>query len=166
MNIDTARQKAKELFKEFVTKFPPVNVERIARSKGIKVEYAPFDDGLSGMAMIKDGQAAIGINSLHHPNRQRFTLAHELGHIFLHKKQLEKAVHIDKGSLRRDRVSAEGTDPLEVQANAFAAELLMPEALLSAALDQKLDLEDEQVLEALANKFRVSLIALQYRLHL
>ena len=44
----------------------------------------------------------------------------------LHASELKKAVHVDKGSLRRDRVSAAGTDMLEIEANAFAAELLMP----------------------------------------
>ena len=73
---------------------------------------------------------------------------------------------MDKGSLRRDRVSTTGTDMLEIEANAFAAELLMPEELLSAALDEKFDLEDPPVLEKLANKFRVSLTALQHRLHI
>ena len=163
---DEARNKAREIIRRFGIKSPPVNVERIARSLGVKVEFAPFDDELSGMAFIKDEIPAIGINSLHHPNRQRFTLAHELAHIVLHPTDLKKAVHVDKGSLRRDRVSAAGTDMLEIEANAFAAELLMPEELLSAALDEKLDLEDPQVLETLANKFRVSMTALQHRLHI
>jgi Zn-dependent peptidase ImmA (M78 family) len=140
---EAARQEARALIKKHGIKSPPVNVERIARSLGVKVEFAPFDDELSGMAFIKDGVPAIGINSLHHPNRQRFTLAHELAHIVLHPDQLEKAVHVDKGSLRRDRVSGEGTDLLEIQANIFP-----------------------QVLETLANKFRVSLTALQHRLHI
>ena len=166
MSKKDARDKAREFIRRFAIKSPPVNVERIARSLGVKVEFAPFDDELSGMAFFKDDVPAIGINSLHHPNRQRFTLAHELAHIVLHPTDLKKAVHVDKGSLRRDRVSAEGTDMLEIEANAFAAELLMPEELLSAALDEKLDLEDPQVLEALANKFRVSMTALQHRLHI
>jgi Zn-dependent peptidase ImmA (M78 family) len=163
---DDARLEARALIKRFGIKSPPVNVERIARQLGVKVEFAPFDDELSGMAFIKDGMLAIGINSLHHPHRQRFTLAHELAHIVLHPTELKKAVHVDKGSLRRDRVSASGTDLLEITANAFAAELLMPEELLSAVLDEKLDLEDPQVLETLANKFRVSMMALQHRLHI
>lgn len=163
---DNAKHEARALIKKFGIKSPPVNVERIARQLGVKVEFAPFDDELSGMAFIKDGVPAIGINSLHHPNRQRFTLAHELAHIVLHPDELKKAVHVDKGSLRRDRVSATGTDLLEITANAFAAELLMPEELLSAVLDEKLDLEDPQVLEKLANKFRVSVTALQHRLYI
>lgn len=164
-DTNQAREEARELIKKFLIKSAPVPVERIARSLGVKVEYAPFDDELSGMAFIKEGVPVIGVNSLHHPNRQRFTLAHELAHVWLHRKDLEKAVHVDKGSLRRDRVSAQGTDSKEREANAFAAELLMPEAFLSAAFgEKKVDLEDDTVLEAVAKKFRVSLMALQHRL--
>lgn len=166
-NKDRAREEARKLILEFEIKTPPVPVDRIARSLGVKIEYAPFDDELSGMAFIKSGVPMIGINSLHHPNRQRFTLAHELAHIQLHRDSLESAVHVDKGSLRRDRVSANGTDPMEVAANTFAAELLMPEIFLAAAFGtRKLDLEDTDVLESLAKKFRVSLMALQYRLNI
>jgi Zn-dependent peptidase ImmA (M78 family) len=116
-------------------------------------------------AFIKDGVPIIGVNSLHHPNRQRFTLAHELAHIQLHRDQLENAVHVDKGSLRRDLLSAAGTDSTEREANAFAAELLMPPALLAAALDGRtLDLENEELVAGLAKRFRVSTMALQHRL--
>jgi Zn-dependent peptidase ImmA (M78 family) len=164
-DVAHARAKARKLLNEFGVRAPPVPIERIARSLGVKVEYAPFDDELSGMAFVKDGKSMIGINSLHHPNRQRFTLAHELAHIHLHSEQLAMAVHVDKGSLRRDLVSATGTDSNEIEANAFAAELLMPRELLSAFIEGKnFDFEDENLLAGLAKKFRVSLMALQLRL--
>jgi Zn-dependent peptidase ImmA (M78 family) len=83
----------------------------------------------------------------------------------LHRDQLENAVHVDKGSLRRDLLSAAGTDSTEREANAFAAELLMPPALLAAALDGRtLDLENEELVAGLAKRFRVSPMALQHRL--
>jgi len=145
----------------------PVPVERIAKALGIVIEYGAFGEELSGLAYIRDGVSMIGVNSLHAPTRQRFTIAHELGHICLHGEELRKAVHVDKGSLRRDPVSSTGSDPLEVQANAFASEFLMPEPLLEAALAGKpVDLEDEKVVAALAKKFRVSETAMRYRLQL
>jgi Zn-dependent peptidase ImmA (M78 family) len=158
---DVARAKAcaSELLERFGVKTPPVPVDRIAKSLGIMVQYAPFDDELSGMAFLKENVPIIGVNSNHHPNRQRYTIAH--------RDELETAVHVDQSSvssLRRDLVSAEGTDPLEREANAFAAELLMPRKLLAGALDDRmLDLDDDRLI-ALAKRFKVSLMALQYRL--
>ena len=163
----TARENARQLFKEHNIKTAPVPVERIAKALGVRVQYAPLDGDLSGMAYIKDGVPIVGINSLHHPNRQRFTLAHELAHVCLHRAQLESAVHVDRGSLRRDAVSATGEDPLEVEANAFASELLMPGELLEAALDGHIvDLEDDAMISALAKRFRVSEAAMRYRLQI
>ena len=166
-DIETARARAAELIERFGVKTPPVPVERIAKQLGVVVRYSPFDDELSGMAFLKEGAEIIGVNANHLSNRQRYTLAHELGHICLHRLQLEKGVHVDQGSinsLRRDLVSQDGTDPLEREANAFAAELLMPKKLLAGALDDRMiDLDDDRLL-ALAKRFKVSLMALQYRL--
>jgi Zn-dependent peptidase ImmA (M78 family) len=166
-DIAAAKARATEIVERFGVKTPPVPVERIAKQLGVIVQYAPFDDELSGMAFLKEGVAIIGINSNHHPNRQRYTLAHELAHIYLHRPHLEAGVHVDQSSvnsLRRDLVSAEGTDSLEREANAFAAELLMPRKLLAGALDDRmLDLDDDRLL-TLAKRFKVSLMALQYRL--
>jgi Zn-dependent peptidase ImmA (M78 family) len=65
----------------------------------------------------------------------------------------------------RDTKSATGTELLEIQANQFAAELLMPRALIDLALDGKLvDIDDEEPIEELAKKFRVSKQALEYRI--
>lgn len=73
-------------------------------------------------------------------------------------------MHVDKGSLRRDSLASEGVDDQEIEANNFAAELLMPEPLLAAALDgHNLDFEDEEAVQALAKKFKVSTMALQFR---
>jgi Zn-dependent peptidase ImmA (M78 family) len=106
------------------------------------------------------------VNALHAPTRKRFTLAHELGHVILHRDVLETSgVHVDKGILRRDNLASEGTDDREIEANNFAAELLMPEPLLKAALEgRNLDLEDDEAVQALAKRFNVSATALQYRI--
>jgi Zn-dependent peptidase ImmA (M78 family) len=160
-----AREEARRLFEQHRVKSAPVPIERIAKALGVRVQYSPLDGELSGMAYIKDGVPIVGINALHHPNRQRFTLAHELGHICLHRPQLENQVHVDKGSLRRDAITATGEDALEIEANAFASELLMPDELLQAALEgQTIDLEDDAMISALAKRFRVSEAAMRFRL--
>ena len=143
----------------------PVPVEKIARKLGVQIRYAPFDGEISGMAHIKDGVSVIGVNNLHHPNRQRFTLSHELGHLLLHPRELQRQVHLDRGSLYRDPLSATGSDVHEVTANAFAAELLMPARLIDTVVDLGLDLEDEEYIAKLARKFRVSMAAMYFRLN-
>lgn len=166
-NPKRARGAARTILQNFGVKTVPVPIERIIKSKSIILQYAPLEDDLSGMAYIKDGVGIIGVNALHHPNRQRFSAAHELGHHELHPDELRKAVHVDKGFrvLLRDDVSSQGIDPLEIEANVFASELLMPLEFLKSTLDAGgLDLDDDAGIEALARKFRVSASAMRYRL--
>ncbi|WFU65810.1 ImmA/IrrE family metallo-endopeptidase [Bradyrhizobium brasilense] len=169
MKADTerARSAAQAIIRDFAVKSPPVPIERIIKSKNIVLQYAPLEEELSGMAYIKDGVGIIGVNALHHPNRQRFSAAHELAHHELHAKEIRKTVHVDREFrvLLRDDVSSQGVNPLEIEANAFASELLMPRELLMTALgDGGLDLDDEAGIDALARKFRVSPAAMRYRL--
>lgn len=160
-----AMSAAQELLKQFAVDALPVPIERIARSLGIHLEYAALDDELSGLAYVRDDVPIIGINMLHAPNRQRFTLAHELAHIQLHRSELEEAVHVDRGPLRRDALAAEGVDPIEIEANTFAAEFLMPTQMLVSALETNpVDLEDDKAVSAIAKRFSVSDAAMRYRL--
>ena len=143
---------------------PPVPVERIAKAMNVAVRYAPLEEELSGMAFIKDDMKVIAVNALHHPNRQRFTIAHELAHHVLHVELLRNGVHVDKVVLKRDALAAAGSDDVEIEANVFASELLMPEQLIGSILEQSVDLNDETRLLALARRFKVSVAALQFRL--
>ena len=148
---------------------PPVPVERIARGLA-QLRFSPLDDELAGMVYVKDGTPIIGVNSLHHPNRQRFTIGHECGHFVLHRAKITREVHVDKEfpMLRRDSVSAAGIDEMEIEANLFAAELLMPKDYLMEALgalgNKFLDIEDDVTVSALAKRFRVSPSAMRFRL--
>ena len=147
MSEHAAREQARALVEKLGLKAPPVPVEKLAKALGVRVEYNPFDDELSGMAFLRDGKPVIGVNANHHPNRQRFTIAHELGHILLHRPRLDAAVLIDKNKnfIPRDAISAEGTDPVEVEANAFASELLMPVKLVRQVLSESTrDLHDDE----------------------
>lgn len=167
-----ARKAAQMLLSQHGVKAAPVPIERIAKVLGVRVEYAPLDSELSGLAHIRDNVPIVGINTLHAPTRQRFTLAHELAHVELHRRELERVVHVDRGSLRlergslpRDALAAAGVDPIEIEANTFAAELLMPtEFLISELGGRSVDLEDDKAVMALAKRFRVSDAAMRYRL--
>jgi len=170
MNTRTKRrdpiQTAKELLAKHKVTTVPVPIERIAKLEGAKIQFGPLDRELSGMFFVKEGVAMIGVNSLHHPNRQRFTIGHELGHMFLHRDQIEGDVHVDKehAMLRRDTVSASGTDQIEIEANQFAGYMLVPDELLEALLkDYPLFTDNEQELEGAAKKFKVSVLMMQLR---
>jgi Zn-dependent peptidase ImmA (M78 family) len=143
----------------------PVDVAAIARSYNIDVRHRALEDSVSGMLLIKDGQAAIvGLNSSHHSNRQRFTLAHELGHLLMHGDNTK--VFVDGSQLFfRDEASSEGTRTQEIEANAFASALLMPESALRRLVgDRPVDIHDEALMRRLAERFEVSVHALTIRL--
>lgn len=148
----------------------PVKVDRIAKRHGIKIRYEPLDEQLSGMIFLKDNQAVIGVNAHHRPNRQRFTIAHELGHFFLHSDILQQGAHVDTmiTMLKRDQAAALGTVNIEVEANQFAAELLMPKKLIREYLSREGIAQsaaaDDLVVETLAKAFRVSVAAMAIRL--
>ncbi|MGA2704149.1 MAG: ImmA/IrrE family metallo-endopeptidase [Isosphaeraceae bacterium] len=164
---DSPNGRARQLLVRLGIQSAPTPVEKIAKALGAQVRFSPFDSELSGMVYIKDGVPIIGVNSLHHPNRQRFTIAHELGHLELHRQMITSNVHVDKNfpALMRDPKSATGTEQIEIEANQFAAELLMPIALIEQALAGKqFDIDDDGPIEELAKKFRVSKQALEYRI--
>jgi len=146
---------------------PPVAVDKIAKFLGAKVRYSPLDEELSGMVFIKDDKSIIGVNALHHPNRQRFTIAHEIGHLCLHCDQIDSEVHVDKQfpMLMRDKTASSGIDSIEIQANHFAAELLMPEKFINEYLENNaFEIDDDSFISKIAKKFKVSPQAIQFRL--
>jgi Zn-dependent peptidase ImmA (M78 family) len=161
--------KAQELLERFAVRGIPVPVDKIAKLLGARLFYAPLDEELSGMVYVKNDVPIIGVNSLHHSNRQRFTVAHEIAHLCLHRERITQSVHVDKrffeSVLRRDALSATGTQRLEIEANQFAAALLLPRTRLEELLDaEELDIEDERALEDVARRFKVSKATLQYRI--
>jgi len=148
----------------------PVDVTKIAKKQNARLVIDDLSSsGLSGFAYQKDNERIIGVNKLESDERQRFTIAHELGHLFLHKN----AVNYDQGGIMlfRDGHSSEGTDHREVQANRFAAELLMPEKdiRLDLAKEQTFDLMTapsllQPFVQKMAKKYKVSEQAMSIRL--
>jgi Zn-dependent peptidase ImmA (M78 family) len=166
-----ARRRAQLLLLRHGISAAPVPVERLVKAEGAMLQYAPLDDELSGMAFEKGGVAVIAVNALHHPNRQRFTIAHELAHVLLHREVISGQVHVDKEFrvrpdlvLNRDQLAASGTDPREMEANAFASELLMPKDWVQREIEDGWNIDDDEKIASLARKFRVSVAAMQFRL--
>lgn len=157
--IKKARDRARQLISDMQIGEPAVQVEKIVADLGLDVRYSSMDNEISGMIYFEDGRTIVGVNSRHSKNRQRFTLAHECGHYLLHRDKIVGSVHVDKiypGLLRSD-VSARGVDPIEIEANQFAAELLVPEKFLIAEIRHvAFDIEDDTFIDFLCKKFRVS----------
>ena len=142
----------------------PVPVEQLAESCGAKVVYSDFNEEISGLLFRENGKCIIGVASEQSHVRQRFTIAHELGHMLLHQMS---SVHVDKNFsvMFRSAASSTAQDVFEIEANTFAAELLMPESLLKIDLvTLKLDMDDDRQLAVLASRYGVSTQALTYRL--
>ena len=141
----------------------PVPLDQVAAHLGIKVELADLGEDCSGVLVRNGGRAIIGVNWGHHSNRQRFSIAHEIAHFVLHKGDTyvdrRYRVHF------RDLESGSGTKTEEMDANAFAAALLMPAKWVKEAFyQQPFELTEDDVLEMLAKKFKVSTQAMTYRL--
>lgn len=144
----------------------PVQVEVIARAEGITVVLEDLGgDDVSGMLYRKTGTSLIIVNDRHHRHRQRFTIAHEIGHADLH----ESDTYLDgSASLRfRDERSATGTDTEEREANGFAAAMLMPEEwvrrdFMRIVTGRRIVKEDD-VITKLAKDFDVSEQAMRLR---
>lgn len=157
-----AAGRAKSLLSDYGIQDVPVNVHALAREVGARIVEEVLDDDTSGVLVIKNNQAVIGVNKYHHHRRQRFTIAHELGHFLLHRD--DASVFVDT-IFYRDANSSEGMDEQEIAANAFAAELLMPEPILRQYLkSQGIDLFDDVAVKRLALRFDVSEQALTIRL--
>ncbi len=99
-----------ELLDDSGIKHPPVDVRLVARSLSAVVKTVSADIEISGMLYRKSAGAVIGINEYHHPHRQRFSIAHEIGHLCLHSNDL----YLDHGGPSvywRDAVSGEDKIP-------------------------------------------------------
>ena len=116
----------------------------------------PFPRGFDGLALRSSRIRVVIINTSNSWSRQRFTLAHEIGHIVARDGS-------DSGVCVDEDVMATGQPVEEKRANAFAACLLMPSAEVRAAVPSSAHL-DEVVFGRLVGRFGVSPSALAWRL--
>jgi len=168
MSAARAARRAESLIEQLGIPKPPVDVRKIATDLGLRIVEDDLGDDVSGALVTNATDAAILVQAQQHPNRQRFTIGHEIGHHILgHHFDEGGHVHVDRGNYisLRGRRASEGVDPKEIEANWFAAALLMPSALVKAEV-ARLDvpaLHDQHV-ESLANLFEVSQQAMTIRL--
>jgi Zn-dependent peptidase ImmA (M78 family) len=132
------------------------DVFAFARSRSdITLKVLPLDDDVSGyIKIVNQNHFEIAINQKHTPLRQKFTLAHELGHYFLHGQKLN-GQHTDIALFRDANEDGLG---IEYAANDFAAELLMPQYDFRQAIKN-----GQNTPKKLSNYFQVTEKAVMYR---
>jgi len=159
-----ARRRAVELLRQARVTKAPVPNERLATLLSARIVLQPFSGEFSGVVhRNSDGSAVIGINSSHSPGRQRFTIAHEIGHLLLHT---DKSLHIDERFPigLRSGISGKAIDEREIEANQFAAELLMPTDFIAKDIKPLIGVDTVAAIQKLANKYKVSNEAMSIRL--
>ena len=162
--MNKSERAAEDLLRRFGC-IVPIQIEEIATKLGLEIVRQPMEDSVSGMLIIKQEGGTIGVNENHHPNRQRFSIAHELGHYILHRNDMN--VFLDTSPIFfRDESSADGSKVREIEANHFAAEILMPREVLVPYIRQEIgfDPSNDLALKRLAGYFGVSTQALLIRL--
>lgn len=138
----------------------PVDVIKIANANDIKVYEGDLDKKISGAIRYnrKEERFEILVNKNDAGVRQRFTIAHEIGHYFLHRDHIKsEELHIDTILYRTDKESKEEIKEREKEVDYFAGALLMNKTLLEK-------LRSENTITELAEIFDVSVSAMTVRL--
>lgn len=144
----------------------PIDVEGIARTAGATLAFEPFDGDVSGFLVRNEKQTVIGVNTAHPKTRQRFTIAHEIGHLKLHDGHpliVDKLVRVNMR-----RAASLPSNAEEVAANKFAAQLLMPTEQVRRefrkSIPKRGPASADLLVAQLSTTFAVSPQAMTYRL--
>jgi Zn-dependent peptidase ImmA (M78 family) len=151
-----------EIISRFIHQVP-VKIGALAEALGLTVLRSTLGPNISGMIQpdpAKPDSFVIKVNRFDNPDRQRFTIAHEIAHFLLHRDRIGNGV-IDN-VLYRSNLSSR----MEVEANQLAAELVMPMKEVRARLMAEGRAIDGDLAEDMADDFRVSVPAMRVRLGL
>ena len=131
------------------------------------VDFVGKDEGKSGFIKREGDSYTIHVNVAHALTRQRFTIAHELGHYCLDHMQNKRLIVDDEtvgavlhrsGGAYSDIANPSDETVMEIEANRFAAALLMPKQLVERYWAYSPDIR------FLASNFKVSEQAMRVRL--
>ncbi|EIT87650.1 hypothetical protein A200_07609 [Parascardovia denticolens IPLA 20019] len=153
---DAANKRAQDILDAYWDgKTFPIPLDEIIKQIGLTYKRTVLPGDLSGI-IVKDENSftpRIFIDSTEGPQRQRFTLAHEIGH-FVERKDANDA---DYSFVEKRRLNAKDYDLHEFYADEFAGALLMPKESFSA--DEKHHMSDDE----LAEKYGVSKAVAHHR---
>ena len=141
----------------------PVDVIGMADAIGVACHSAYLEDDISGMLeRVSEGVYKCTYNASHPMTRQRFTVAHEIGHYMLHRKLLGDGVDDNRAYRSTDAGKYHNTaigPKQETEANRFAAAVLMPTNLVKQKIAEDCDISDND----LSRVFKVSMQAMTIR---
>lgn len=153
--VATDKMTAREVLAAHWDGLLPVRPVAIAYSMGISVFTQSGMDVSGWIGLDTNGQPQIVYNADEPESRQRFTIAHEVGHFARgHLSGWERMLRDP-----RENFFSSSRSPKEVEANRFAAELLMPEDTVKLVVSTGM-----HSISSLARLFRVSEVAMEYRL--
>ncbi|MCK5416357.1 ImmA/IrrE family metallo-endopeptidase [Candidatus Parcubacteria bacterium] len=169
MKINEVIRKAEEIAKKYnpegLSPFPFHRIQSDNSNLNIYLSNS-LEPKISGIIYFdaKDKTFNIFVNKSKPETRIQFTIAHELGHYFLHQDYIVKkeAIVDDDNSLDGNnilfRTDIYERNKLETEANNFAAILIMPTKYIRKAWDKL------QSVEECAKVFNVSVSAMSIRL--
>lgn len=137
----------------------PIQINQIVRhlidSRCFEIYSQAIDlkPSFSGQIIRKENIVGVIYNKNHHVFRQRFTFAHELGHLVLE--------HDIKVKKYKEIINLQTKSPMEQEANIFAAELLMPKDLLKEHIKNN-SIKD---VKQLSRSFQVSEDAMWFKIN-
>ena len=140
---------------------PIQNIDEVVKKIGGRVEESlDIDNMFDGSIRKQDDGFIIYISPFQSTERRKFTIAHELGHLFLH---MGYRINSDLWNKQMDATYYRAGDSLlEYQANEFAAALLMPKKIYKVIMDQH-TIGNEVETDKIASYFGVSISAASNR---
>ena len=145
----------------------PVDVEGLPEKMGIQFRKAFLPREISGMLERWEDTFLITVAANDPHTRQRFTLAHELGHYMLHRKLIGAGLDDDRAYRSTEAGKYHNTligPREETEANRFAANLLMPVELIAREWNARNRVISQNVVEEMATLFKVSKKSMEIRL--
>ena len=164
-DLGNPRQIARELHRQLRKQYDsvplPCPLNSIAKAVGI-VGVKDIDDtnGFEGTLVIKDGKGAIGLRGSQLHVRRNFTFGHELGHFLIPSHRIRKAdlrcSSKDTSIHSFSKKSITALEKIEIEANEFAAELLVPDCEFKKERRKLGNMPDVTHIKKLAYLFDVS----------
>lgn len=140
----------------------PIKLGAMAKELGLDVKKTPtLPRNVSGQIKKAGNTYQIKINRFESPQRQRFTLAHEISHYLMHRNIIDYM-----GGELKDNVLYRSGAPSEIEfeANRLAAQIIMPDELVKERYHALGGVPNEEILIQLAEEFKVSKVAMEVRL--